>query len=182
MVYVCTAFIGLPVVVGPCPNDDVGVSIPVHVSSCSNRFAEISAGLVALCGPVGGGTKTRCRSVVYVRTTLVGWIVAVQVCPDDDVGVPVSVHISRRPNRVAKEGSDLIALCGPVGSGAKPRCRAMVYVRTTLIGLLVVVQICPDDDVGVPIPVHVSSGPHRVTEPGVFLIALRGPVGGSAQP
>ena len=77
-----------------------------------------------------------------------------------------------------KEAPAWLRLRGPGGGRREPRCRAEVDERPPLVGLAVVVTRRPDDDVGVPVAVHVPRRRHRGAEEGAGLVRSRGPGGG----
>ena len=58
--------IRLAVVVVGRADDDVAVTVAVHVPGRPHRIAKLSAGLVALGGPGGRGVKPSRRAVVYI--------------------------------------------------------------------------------------------------------------------
>ena len=71
--------------------------------------------------------------MVNVGPPLVAFTIVVQKRTDDDVGVPVTVDVTRRRDGASEPGVDLVALGGPVGGGAETGFRSVVDLGPPLV-------------------------------------------------
>src|SRR5207247_3343192 len=120
--------------VEPCPDDDIGESVPVDVACAGDGDTEEGADLVANGCPDGRGTRTRSRSRVNIRGSFFAGGVgtrAVKLGPDDHIGEPVPVHVTRPGDRIAELAQSVTR---PDGSRAGPGRRAEEYIRLPLGG------------------------------------------------
>src|SRR5207247_1879918 len=107
-------------------DDDVGVSVSIHVARGRHAMAEVPPGLVAIGGPGGRRCEPRARAVVDksppdIRTKP-------GVVPggaDDDIRESVAVHVAGGRDRESEEGAGLVALCRPRRSQTQAACRTV---------------------------------------------------------
>ena len=181
------ALVDLPVVVPAGSDDHIVIAVAVHIPRCTNRVAaEVGPGLVAFRHPVGIGWHPGCpqpcgRTIPDEDGAFVALPVVVPAGPDDDVIEAVAVHIPRRAGSEAKE-TGLIALGHPVGIGWHPGCpqpcgRTVPDKNGSLICLAVAILLCSNNNIAVPISVHIPGRAHRNAKLSTTLVALRRPVG-----
>ena len=120
--------------------------------------------------------------MVDVSPPLGAFAIIIQVGSNDHIGVAIAIHIPCRAYRPTEPGASLIAFDYPVGQGAQPGGRAVIDVGPPLIGLTVVIEIRPDNHIGVAIAVHIPSRADRDAKFGAGLVALGRPIDAGAQP
>ena len=116
--------------------------------------------------PFRPGTAHR-RSRNHVRPLLLA-----RRCPDDHVGIAVAVHIPRRRHAMAatvilRRAVDTVAVGGAqrrqVDVG-KPRRLAEKHIgRAGIRSPVVVGVVCPDDQVGIAVAVHIPRRRHAIS-------------------
>ena len=114
-------------------------------------------------------TEARERAVPRENLPLVRLAIVVGVGADDHVADPVAVDVAGGADGTAEARTRLVALRPPVGVGGRPRLseparRAVPHEDLALVGLAVVVERRPDDDVRVAVAVHVARRAHRDAE------------------
>ncbi len=164
-----------PVIVGHT-DDDVRVAVPIHIPRRPHRIAEPPVLLVPLGDPVRDGGQPARRATVDISPPLVRLVAVIVLRPDDEVGIPIPVHIPSRPHRGTEPGLLLIALRHPGGSTCQPRRRAVVDKGRSLVHLTVAVVACTDDYLRVTVVVHIPRRPHRPAELDCTVVSIGGPV------
>src|SRR4029079_13820762 len=146
----------LPVVVQGRAHDDIGEAVAVHVSGRGHAGGVLRDRLIALLGPCGSGRQSCGRAEVDVGASLVGLPVVVAGSAHDHVGEAVAVDVAGGAHAPAEAGARLIALHDPGRGGGEAGGRAQVHVGAALVGLPVVVEGSPDDQVRVAVAVDVA--------------------------
>ena len=178
MINVSTAFVLLPIVIVPGSDDNVRVSIAVHVTGVGNRPAELRARLIALNGPPVSAPfvndterrapKNKSPSFVYTATIII-------IRTHNNLGIAVSVYVTRRRYRVSELAITLVAFSLPFGGISRTGGRTVVHKSMPLIGQLVIVIRRANDDVSVSVTIYVPGIGNRPAERRIVLVPLSAP-------
>src|SRR5262249_34832180 len=97
-------------------DDDVGVSVSVHVAGPGDRESEAATGLVPLERPCRRDRESRRGAEVEQGASLIGEAAVIIGSADDDVRVTVAVDIAGRGHRPAETLFDLALQYSPGGA------------------------------------------------------------------
>ena len=143
------------------PDNDVGITIPVHVAGRGHRLPEGCVHQIPFGMPVVQIAQAILRAVPDPDHALFTLSVVIQRRADDHVRVAIGVHVPRRCHRGAKARAGLVGLVVRRRDSLEAIRGAVIYPAPSFPVLSIAIAWRADDDVGETVAVHISGCGHR---------------------